>query len=353
MYKLVRKKEYPSIFRIYRVDGLLGGIAIFINSRNKPHELLHYEALNRRVKLTKSEDVKYNNALKGYEGECLYDRIFDRAGHDYLYIYRDLYLQIGNACIQYDTLIITDQGIISNEVKNFTGNYTIENGTWFNNNYQLPNDAFSQLNRSLGKLMDLRNSGQSDFNISGKLVFPNDSFVLRTDDASNWNKIILRSGMREYFRQLNRSSQRLGNKANYISRLVSQSIIENPYFNPSTDKTRLKLGLYCGSCGHFNLNRKRFHLVCNKCGSVESNETHLLRAMSDYKFLFYKEEMTRNDLMAFIDYEISVGIVKRMLKKHCIQKNMGNQSTYMFKYFDFDAALKEPTVKLRYRDHIK
>lgn len=199
MYLLVRKKGNPPIFRIYRVEELLGGIAIFINNRYKPHELLHFEALNRRVKLSKSEDVKYKNAIKGYEGECLYDRIFDRESHDNLYIYRDLYLQIGNSCTQYDTLIITDQGIISNEVKNFTGNYTIENGTWLNNNYQLPNDAFSQLNRSLGKLMDLRNSGQSDFNIGGKLVFPNDSFVLRTDDSSNWNKIILRSGMREYF----------------------------------------------------------------------------------------------------------------------------------------------------------
>ena len=328
-------------------------MAIFINSRNKPHELLHYEALKRRVKLTKSEDFKYKNAIKGYEGECLYDRIFDRMGHDYLYIYRDLYLQIGNSCTQYDTLIITDQGIISNEVKNFTGNYTIENGTWFNNNYQLPNDAFSQLNRSLGKLMDLRNSGQSDFNISGKLVFPNDSLVLRTDDSSNCNKIILRSGMREYFRQLNRSSQRLGNKADYISRLLSQYTVENPYFNPSTDKTRIKLGLYCGSCGHFNLNRKRFHLVCNKCGSIESNETHLLRAMSDYKFLFYKEEMTRNDLMAFIDYEISADVVRRVLLEHCFQNKKGNHSTYTLKYFNFDMATQSPNFNIRYKNHIK
>lgn len=201
--------------------------------------------------------------------------------------------------------------------------------------------------------MDLRNSGQADFKIGGKLVFPNDSFILTTDDQSNWNKIILRSGLRDYFRELNRSSQRLGNKAQYISRLISNSIIENPYFNPSTDKTRLKLGLYCGACGQFNLSKQRFHFVCNKCGSVESNETHLLRAMSDYKFLFYKEDMTRNDLMEFIDGEIASGIVRRMLMKHCIQHKNGNQSTYSFKYFDYDEAIKAPTVKLRYIDHVK
>lgn len=56
--------------------------------------------------------------------------MFDKVGHGNLYIYRDIYLQIENSVTQYDTLIISESGIVVNEIKNFTGNYRVEDSTW-------------------------------------------------------------------------------------------------------------------------------------------------------------------------------------------------------------------------------
>ena len=323
---------------------------MFINERTKPHELVYYEALSARTSLMKKEAVKFENVKKGYEGEMLYDRILDSIGHGNVLIYRDLFLSIDGSVTQYDTLIISDSGIISNEIKNFSGSVTVRDGSWYRGDFSIPNDAFSQLNRAVGKLMELRNASRSDFKVSGKLIFPNDNFTFHSDDQSNWNKITLRSGLRDYFRQFNQSGIAAGNKAQYISRLISSSIVENPYFKPEVDKTRLKFGLYCSRCGSFNLSKKRFHLTCNKCGSTECNETHLLRAMNDYKFLFYNQPMTRNSLLKFIDYEIPQYTVTRFVNRYCFQHKSGNTSHYTFKYYDFNDAINKSDVYKRYRD---
>ncbi|CEA00317.1 Nuclease-related domain protein [Jeotgalicoccus saudimassiliensis] len=325
---------------------------MFINERTKPHELLFYEALAVRTSLTKKEERDLSNIRKGFAGEKLYDEIFDETGHGNIIIYRDVFLNIDNSITQFDSLIVSDKGIIANEIKNFTGNCTVRSGNWMLNNFPITKDAFSQLNRSVGKLMDMRNLAQSDFNVSGKIIFPSDTFTFNTDDQTNWNKIILRSGLRDYFYQFNQAGISSGNKAQFISRIISSCIVDNPYFNLEADKIRLKFGLYCGQCGSFNLNRKRFHLSCNKCGCTECNETHLLRAMSDYKFLFYNQPMSRNSLLEFIDNEIPVHTVSRFLNKHCYQHKKGNISHYTYKYFDFDDAVKKSDVYLRYKDKI-
>lgn len=325
---------------------------MFINERTKPHDLLLYEALSARTALTKEEFRKFKTYKNGYEGELMYDEFFDSIGHDNILIYRDVFLNIDNSVTQYDSLIISDKGIISNEIKNFTGNCTVRNGNWFRGDYLIPNNAFSQLNRAVGKLMELRNSAKADFNVAGKLVFPNDTFTFHSDDQSNWDKMILRSGIRDYFHQFNQPGITTGNRAQYISRLISESIVENTFFNPQTDKTRLKFGLYCGNCGSFNLSKKRFHLTCNKCGCTECNETHLLRAMSDYKFLFYNQPMTRNNLLEFIDNDLHHKAISRALLKHCYVDRKGRKTVYTFKYYDFDDALKKSDVYMRYKDHI-
>lgn len=324
---------------------------MFINDRTKPKELLFYEALAARTSLTKSEEKDLNKMKKGYEGEILYDQIFESIGHDNVIIYRDVCLSIDNSITQYDSLIVSDKGIISNEIKNFSGTCKINNGNWILNNFPITKDAFSQLNRSVGKLMEMRNISQSDFTVSGKIVFPNDAFVFNSDDQTNWNKIILRSGLRDYFRQFNHPGVKSGNKAQYISRIISSCIVDNPYFTLQADKIRLKYGLYCGQCGSFNLSNKRFHLSCNKCDSNECNETHMLRALSDYKFLFYNEIMTRNSFLEFIDNDIPVHTVSRFLNKHCFQHKKGNMSNYSFKYFDFDDATKKSDAYIRYKDY--
>lgn len=324
---------------------------MYINDRVKSHELLFYEALAVRAKLTKNEEGKFKRLKRGFDGENLYDDIFDEVGHNDVYIYRDVYLKIEDSVTQYDSLIINDEGIVVNEIKNFSGHCKLEQGGWYNGTFPIPDNPLNQSGRAVSKLIKWKNSSHATFNVSGKIIFPNDNFTLHSDDQNIWDKVILRPGLRNYFRHFYNS--RTGNKAKYIAKLISSCIVENPYFKGDVDSSRLKLGLYCGKCGSFNLTKSRFHLICNKCSSKECNETHLLRTLNDYKFLFYNQPLTRNSFLTFIDHELHPRTVSRILLKHCYFNKKGNQSNYLFKYFDFEDALRKSDVYLRYKDYIR
>ena len=323
---------------------------MFLNPRLKSHDLLFYDALEKRTELTKHENRRHAATLKGFEGECLYDEIFNDVGHGDVLVYRDLYLKIGESVTQYDALVIDDEGIAVNEIKNYTGDYKVEGGDWYRAGRRISEDPVAQLNRAVGKLIGLRNAANSSFRVSGKLIFPSDDFYLHTDDNSLWSKIVVRSDLRRYFRQFR--GGKIGNKSQFIVRLLSEHIAENPYFKSDVDETRLRKGVYCGNCRSFNLEKSRYHLICKHCGSKESNETHLLRAMSDYKILYYGKAMTRNSLLEFIDGKIHWKAVSRALLKHCFINKNGVSTTYHFKYKNFEDALSKADCHIKYKDYL-
>src|SRR5699024_7415210 len=92
---------------------------MFINQREVPAEFLYYQALAARRNLSPDEQFQFSNIQKGFEGECLYDQIFDEVGHQNVYIFRDLYLKIGGSVTQYDSIVISDENVTINEIKNF------------------------------------------------------------------------------------------------------------------------------------------------------------------------------------------------------------------------------------------
>lgn len=323
---------------------------MFLNTRSKPMDLQFYETLEKRCELSKVESGRLHTYRNGFTGECLYDQLFDEAGHEDVLIYRDLYLQTERSVTQYDALIINDDGIVVNEIKNYTGEYRIEGGEWFRNDRQISENPAAQLSRATGKLIRIRNSVNAGFNISGRLIFVSDDFYLQTDDDSIWRKLVVRMDLKRYMRSFR--GGHVGNKAQYIARLISERIVENPYFEADVDAERLQKGFYCGACGSFSLQKSRFHLVCSSCGSKESNETHLLRALADYQCLFYGKPMPSRSFMEFIGYGLSRRIVQRVLLEHCDVDKKGNQTTYSLKYRNFE----EKTVKLqrsyKYKDYL-
>ena len=136
-------------------------------------------------------------------------------------------------------------------------------------------------------------------------------------------------------------------------RLIRAHISPNPYFNGSSNVGRIRTGLYCGSCGDFNLIKTRYHCQCVSCGTKESNETHMLRVMSDYKYLFYGEGMTRRKLMTLVGDDFHPEVLRRALSKYCSMNRKGKNTEYTFKYYDFEEAMKYISNTSKYRNYIK
>ncbi|CDZ99589.1 Nuclease-related domain protein [Jeotgalicoccus saudimassiliensis] len=320
---------------------------MYLNDRNTTPELLHYRTLERRLVFDKGNLRIYEN---GFLGECLYDKLFDEVGHDNLYIFRDVYLTAGKSGAQYDSIIISGDNVTVNEIKNYSGEYSFTDGRLVKNNEVVPDNPFTQVDRAVSKLYRIFRglSGRVPVEITGKVIFPNDDFRLYSEDHSIWKNVVIRMDMKKYFRQFKGTYNT--DRADRIISLIRANMTPNPYFNGSPDTARVKKGLYCGECGGFELKKGRFQLTCTKCGTIESNETHLLRAMSDHKFLYYNQPMTKRSLLELIDCELHNITVLRALQKHCDVTKKGRQTSYLFKYYDYDDAIKNVRKFQRYKD---
>lgn len=313
-------------------------------------ELAYYRALNRRVLLS-GEDAKNLSAQeKGYAGECTYDRILDEVGHGFVFVFRDVYLGIEGRAAQYDSLIVSDDGIVVNEIKNYSGNYRYDKGTWYIGQSPVSDDALSQLRRAVGKLVKLRYQVRGKFNISGKVVFPNIEFRLQSNDDELWDNVVMRSGLRSYLMQF--QNMNAGRVAEDIAELIRSHIVPNTYFDKCADFSAVRKGLYCSECGGFELENRYLYMICDHCGKTEKKETHLLRAISDYKALFLNEKLTKQRFMEFIDYEVSPRTVFRVLNKYCNQITKGKWTYYEFRYRDFDEAYQNHELLNRYKDKV-
>src|SRR5699024_3318900 len=103
--------------------------------------------------------------------------------------------------------------------------------------------------------------------------------------------LVMRSELRDYLKTF--KIEYAGRYAERIAEAVSSHIIDNPFFDKSVNFDSVRKGLYCGNCGGFEMIDNHFYMRCLDCGSREKKETHLLRAISDFRALFLDERMTK------------------------------------------------------------
>lgn len=323
---------------------------MFLTDRKMTPEFLHFSALSKRTVLNAEDARNFKIYESGFSGECLYDKIFDEVGHDNLYIYRDVYLAVGKTGAQYDSIIISGDAVTVNEIKNYSGEYHYKDGRFIKNGEIIPDNPFSQVDRAAGKLYRIFRNHKISAEISAKVIFPNDDFRLYSEDNSIWKNVVIRMDMKKYFRQFKDSYNT--EKADRLVALVKGHIRENPYFNGSSNVGLIRKGLYCGECSSFELVKGRYHFTCSRCKSKESIETSVLRAISDYKHIYFKQVMTCRLFMNFINSHINQRAVQRYLLKYCNVIKKGNETQYQFKYYEFSEAVRETKAQQKYKNTV-
>ena len=321
---------------------------MFLTDRHMPPELIFTQALSYRKQLNPEEKRLLYSSENGFEGEILYDKILDQTGHSNMLIFRDVYLGKERSGAQYDSIIISGDEITVNEIKNYRGEYHYKDSRFVKNDSVLSENAYIQLDRAIGKLYGIFREERLTVSISGKVVFPNDDFRLYSDDDSIWKKTVIRLDLKRYFRSFQNAFNT--DYAGRLADLIQSRIIENPYFDKCADADSLQKGLYCGGCGSFELDKGRYHFTCQSCHTRETKETHIVRVISDYKFLFYKQPMTCRSLMNLLGDCVDIRVVQRYLLKYCTIEKKGNETEYKFKYYNFEDALKQAPSNGRYRN---
>lgn len=321
---------------------------MILHQRKPDTELLFLRALNIRTELSQKDSKKLDILEKGYTGELEYDIVYDQE-LAHLYVFRNIYLKIEESTLQIDTLIVTDEGFIVHEIKNFKGLYEYSNSNMKIRGFKLSSNPLDQINRTTNKLIALNYLYNLNLHSDGKVIFTNIEFSIETDDQTIWDKIIMRNQLRRYFHQLKdfTSTQAATSFANYIT----DHLIDNPYFERKANEIELKKGVYCLKCNSFNLIKSNVQFICQDCGCRDTIHTHVLKAIADIHALFNQEQITVHRLFEILNGSVSKRTLLRVLRFYCSKDDKKRYNRYIFNYHDFEDALENSPRTMRYKDY--
>lgn len=324
---------------------------MIITERKVSFELMYMRAFCKRAEVS-SKDARALSVLEsGYQGEIHYDKVLEETGHESLIVFRDIYVKTGDAIAQFDSIIVEGNSVTINEIKNYSGFYSYIDGQWFSGKFEVTEDAISQLKRAMGKLKKIRYESNMNFDVSGKIIFPNLDLQFDCDDERARAMIVMRNQLKEYLKRFRSSG--ISEQSKEIARVIYKKIIDNPYFDKTADIADLKRGLYCTSCGGFDLDIQKYYVYCSRCKCRESKESHIIRAFCDFQSLFRHEKMTRQKLQELLDHQVSERMLQRMLKKYCETFSTGAAIYYKFKYYDYEEAVEKEPQNSKYQLGVK
>jgi hypothetical protein len=302
---------------------------MLIKPRSEPLELTILKTLNARSVLNATDSANFQNLDKGYCGEILFDEWLAEISSDNNLILHDLLLEYKNTTFQIDSLLLISNTIHLFEVKNYKGDFFIEEEKWYSMGRKEIKNPLLQLKRTESSLRQLLQEHGFNFSIEAYVVFINPEFQLYLAPANH--PIIFPSQLRRFMERLKSKSVIL--KASHkklAKQLLSLHMEENPYARmPEFQYADLEKGILCPACQRFYTTFNKPHLICNGCGSVEMYETAVLRSIEEVRMLFPRVKVTTKLVFEWCRVFKSKKTIWKILAKNFKRINQGKISYYI------------------------
>ncbi|MEI3607363.1 nuclease-related domain-containing protein [Pseudogracilibacillus sp. SE30717A] len=296
-----------------------------------PHELQLLTYLDSRMLLSSSDRANLRNLEKGYEGERLFFELLKEKIHgEYISLY-DLLLESNQSEFQIDHLLVLDNKIILNEIKNFEGDFYVKENQW----YVVPSkkeirNPLQQLQRSELLLRNLLHQIGAPFQIEAYLIFVNPEFTLY--QAPYTKSIVFPTQLNRYMQELNSRTTRLNSAhMNVAKELVSRHL---PEFTRNRQLEyhyeQLQKGVMCGFCRKLLVSSSKLKIICSKCGEKETIESAIKRSVKEFSFLFPERLITITELHDWVNGITSKKVIRSILTNNLTLIRKGRSSYYIY-----------------------
>jgi hypothetical protein len=252
-----------------------------------------------------------------------------KLSNDWL-ILNDLLLESNSTIFQIDSLLIFGNTIYLIEVKNFEGDFYIENEKWYTLAKKEIKNPLEQLNKNESLLRRLLQDLGITASIESYLIFVNPEFHLY--HASKNLPIIYPTQLNRFFKKLNEKTPSWKKGQSILAeKFLSLHLKENPYFRlPVYSYDLLKKGIFSRCCHSFNnVELQGDKIVCKNCNEHENVENAILRIVQEITILFPKQKITTNVVQEWCGIVKSKKRIQRVLSKNFRQISHGMHSFYI------------------------
>lgn len=199
---------------------------MFYKPLSEPAELTLYKYLASRTSLSSKDRQNYLNLAKGYEGEKQFANMLENLTGNWLAMH-DLLLECSNSQFQNDFILIAQNKVYLFEVKNFEGDYYIEDDNWYATSTEVK-DPLLQLKRSTSLLRRLLQGLGSNLSVEAYIVFVNPEFTLY--QAPRNQPIIFPTQLNRFLKKLELTPSNLTKHHTILAeKLVARHLNKSPY----------------------------------------------------------------------------------------------------------------------------
>ncbi|MFA9559879.1 NERD domain-containing protein [Evansella sp. AB-rgal1] len=306
----------------------------FFKPRIMTPELRLMTSLNARMTLSEEERQAFLNSVKGFEGECQFDQMVATQLNDRWLVLNDLLLKLGKSSFQIDSLLVSGTTMNIVDVKNFEGDYFIdENGVWRHvGSKREMKDPLLQLNRCESSLRQLLYQHRLKFTVKSHLLFINPEFTLYQVPVHH--PIVLPTQVNRFFEKMKTITPERNPKNIAAAQLLSSlHTVDSPYErSPQYSYDGLKKGILCGCCSSFMLQINRSYMKCNNCRSLEKIDSAILRSVEEFQLLFPSMQIKTNAILDWCGGNVgSDKVIRRILCENYQMVGYGKNSYYIKK----------------------
>ncbi|WP_421378434.1 nuclease-related domain-containing protein [Bacillus salacetis] len=302
---------------------------MILKNRRESEELKILRSLNARASLDENGRNSYHSAEKGYEGEVLFDERVT-AVRDHMVFINDLLLEHQGSEFQIDSLAVSSRKIFHFEVKNYEGDFLIDEGKWRSPSGKEIKNPILQVSRAASLIRQITEQAGFRYPVESYLIFVNPEFHLDNPPAKTRSIV--------YPAQLNRFIYKLQNQPLKISKSdirLGEKLLS--LHKESSDHSRipeykfeeLRKGIICPGCGEFYQEFNRLTVFCQHCKGRESCGLAVFRTVEEFRLLFPGLKITNNLVYGICDGLLSKKTIYRILSQHYKKIGYGNHSYYI------------------------
>jgi hypothetical protein len=288
---------------------------MIVKHRSVPEELLILRYLLGRLKEFDEDHLKILE--KGFAGELKWDSLCLEAltSSSYLLSNDLLLTSSGGQMFQIDSLLLKKKFTIF-EVKNYDGEYFVENDRWYSSTKTEIQNPLIQLQRTETAFRRLLKDLSIHIPVEAYIVFVNPEFTLF--NAPHHPSILLPSQLKRFLQKMKLETYEITNTDLIIPEKIAACHIEkSPYIRlPSYNYEDLAKGIRCGCCGEFLYPLSQSYLHCEHCVDKESVDTAVLRNVTEFQKLFPEKLVTTTGILDWCGGIVSEKAIRRILNKN-------------------------------------
>lgn len=296
-------------------------------TKSKAHKLL--EILEKRTTLSVDQQRSLHRMSAGYNGELQFFKLLQNDLQCEPILLFDLLLEVNGSECQIDCLLIFQNELILIEIKNYQGDFFIDNNNWYTLSREEIKNPLYQLSRTELLLKQILKQHQLSISIKPFLVFIHPEFQLYQAPLNI--PIIFPTQLKRFIQKLQNTPCRIHKHHQNIAQLLkSKHKITSSYETSHIyDYTHLRKGVTCGKCSGLMEMYESNDMCCPKCKSIVHFEQAIMGNVFDFHTLFPNEKITVKIISEWTNYPVSHYKIWKVLSKYLQSFNKGRSSYYL------------------------